>query len=63
MRPFVAVLSTVGGLTPVLLRAIPSGWLYAGVAVSVALYMVLFGLGAAAYRTLYVGPSLAGGRS
>jgi hypothetical protein len=63
MRPFVAVLSTVGGLTPVLLRAIPSGWLYVGVAVSVALYMVLFGLGAAAYRTLYVGPSLAGGRS
>jgi hypothetical protein len=58
-----AVLSTLGGLTPVLLRAIPSGWLYVGVAVSLALYIVLFGLGAAAYRTLYVEPSLTGDRS
>lgn len=62
MRPFLSVLSTMGGLTPVFLRAIPAGWLYAGVAVGVALYVVLFGLGAAAYRTLYMRPSWAGDR-
>jgi hypothetical protein len=62
LRPFVSVLSTMGGLTPVVLRAIPSGWLYLGVAVSIALYVVLFGLGAAAYRTLYMRPSWAGDR-
>jgi hypothetical protein len=63
MRPFVSVLSTMGGLTPVVLRAVPAGWLYAGVAVGVTLYVVLFGLGAAAYRTLYIRPSWAGDRS
>jgi hypothetical protein len=63
MRPFLAVLSSVGGLTPVLLNAIPTGWLYVGAAVSVAMYTALFGLGAAAYRTLYLRPSMAGNRS
>jgi len=32
---------------------VPSLWLYGGAAVLVALYVALFGLGAAAYRTLY----------
>jgi hypothetical protein len=63
MRPFVAVLSSVGGLAPTLLNTIPSGWLYVGVVVGVVLYTVLFGLGAAAYRTLYLRPSMAGSRS
>ena len=63
LRPFLAVLSSVGDLTPVLVRSIPHGWLYIGVAVGAVLYVVLFGLGAAAYRTLYMPPSLAGGRS
>lgn len=60
MRPFLAVLSSVGGLMPVLLNAIPSGWLYVGASVGVALYAALFGLGAAAYRTLYLRPSNGG---
>ena len=60
MRPFVAVLSSVGGLATVLLDAIPAGWLYFGVAASAVLYVVLFGLGAAVYRTLYLRPSMAG---
>lgn len=33
--------------------AIPALWLYGGAAVFIALYIALFGLGAAAYRTLY----------
>jgi hypothetical protein len=33
--------------------AIPSLWLYGGVALVAALYATFFGLGAAAYRTLY----------
>jgi hypothetical protein len=63
MRPFLAVVSSVGGLTPVLLNAIPSGWLYLGMAVGAVLYTVLFGLGATAYRTLYMRPSMAGNGS
>lgn len=37
-----------------LLAAIPPLWLYGGIAIVVTLYLTLFGLGAAAYRTLYV---------
>ncbi len=37
----------------IVFRSIPSVWLYAGVAGLAALYATLFGLGAAAYRTLY----------
>lgn len=59
LRPFLAVLSSVGAVTPVLLNAMPSGWLYACAAVA-ALYATLFGLSAAAYRTLYLRPSMAG---
>ncbi len=63
MRPFLSVASSVGGLTPILLHSIPSVWLYVGAAVAVLLYATLFGLGAAAYRTLYMRPSMAGDRS
>jgi hypothetical protein len=34
-------------------RAIPPLWLYGGLALVITLYTALFGLGAAAYRTLY----------
>lgn len=37
-----------------ILHAIPSLWLYAGAALGVGLYVALFGLGAIAYRTLYI---------
>lgn len=63
MRPFWSVLSSVGGVTPILLHSIPSMWLYVGAAAAVLLYATLFGLGAAAYRTLYLRPSMAGDRS
>ncbi len=36
-----------------LLHGIPSIWLYGGAALFIALYATLFGLGTAAYRTLY----------
>jgi hypothetical protein len=39
------VVATINGIPPL--------WLYGGLAVVAALYMALFGLGAAAYRTLY----------
>ena len=35
------------------LRSLPSLWIYCGVAVLGALYLMLFGVSAAAYRTLY----------
>jgi hypothetical protein len=60
-HPFLAVLSSAGGVTALLVRVIPPMWLYAGMALGAVLYMALFGLGAAAYRTLYLRPSSAGG--
>jgi hypothetical protein len=39
--------------TVAVLRSLPSWWLYGGVAVLGALYLMLFGVSAAAYRTLY----------
>jgi hypothetical protein len=63
MRPLLTVMSSAAGLLTLLLRVIPTVWLYAGAGVAVMLYVALFGLGAAAYRTLYVRPSLAGNGS
>jgi hypothetical protein len=37
----------------ILLHGIPTLWLYGGLASVAALYLILFGLGAAAYRALY----------
>lgn len=37
----------------VVVASIPPVWLYGGIAAFAALYVALFGLGAAAYRTLY----------
>ena len=52
-----AGVSMVRGITDfgtILFRNIPPLWLYGTVAFVAALYDALFGLGAAAYRTLYV---------
>ena len=38
-----------------ILHSIPPLWFYGGVAAVAAMYVALFGLGAAAYRTLYAG--------
>jgi len=59
-QPLLAVISSAGGLIALLLRVIPPLWIYAGLALGVVSYVALFGLGAAAYRTLYLRPSTAG---
>lgn len=56
VHPFLAVASSAGGVTALLLRAIPPLWLYGGLGIGIFLYVALFGLGAAAYRTLYLQP-------
>jgi hypothetical protein len=60
VHPFLAVLSSAGGLAAMLMRVIPPLWLYGGLGLGILLYVMLFGLGAAAYRTLYLVPSSAG---
>ncbi len=59
-QPLLAVMSSAGGLTALLVRLIPPLWLYGGLAFGAMMYVALFGLGAAAYRTLYLRPSVAG---
>ncbi|HEY2678499.1 MAG TPA: hypothetical protein VGI65_16110 [Steroidobacteraceae bacterium] len=59
-QPLTVVLSSAGGLTALLARVIPPFWLYGGLAFGVLMYVLLFGLGAAAYRTLYLRPIVAG---
>jgi hypothetical protein len=58
----VAVLRSVSDVAALLMRVIPATWIYGGLTAGVALYMALFGLSAAAYRALYLQPSLAGDR-
>ena len=48
---------SAGNLFALLARTLPSTWLSQGMAVCAVLYAVLFGLGAAVYRTLYLEPS------
>jgi hypothetical protein len=61
-HPFLTVVSSAGGLVAVLVHVIPPLWLYGTLGVGIFLYVTLFGLGAAAYRTLYL-PSSAGDAS
>ena len=49
---FLSVLQGIGNFTDTILGSIPPLWLYGGLAGVVALYVALFGLGAAAYRAL-----------
>jgi hypothetical protein len=61
-HPFLTVVSSAGGLLALLVRVIPPLWLYGILGAGIFLYVTLFGLGAAAYRTLYL-PSSAGDAS
>ena len=61
MQPVLVVMASMGGLAALLVRVIPPFWIYASLAVGAMLYVILFGLGAAAYRMLYR-PALAGDR-
>jgi hypothetical protein len=56
VNPVSSVLAFAGGLATLLERTIPPVWFYVGFSVAVMLYLILFGLGAAAYRTLYLQP-------
>jgi hypothetical protein len=60
MRPLLALVSSGGGVLSSLAHVIPAAWIYAGLAAGTLLYVALFGLGATAYRTLYIRPSMAG---
>ena len=59
-RPAVAAARSADEVAALLMHVIPSTWLYGGLAAGAALYVALFGLSAAAYRTLYFQPSAAG---
>jgi hypothetical protein len=59
-RPFLTRVSSAGGLVALLLHVIPPLWLYGTLGVGTFLYVTLFGLGAAVYRTLYLRPTSAG---
>jgi hypothetical protein len=60
LHPLLAVMSSAGGVAALLMRIIPPLWLYGGMTLGIMLYVALFGLGAAAYRTLYLRPSWVG---
>jgi len=59
-REALAALAGAGQMAVLIVGAVPPQWLYACLAVSAALYAALFGLGAAAYRMLYLNSKIAG---
>ncbi|MDB6126211.1 MAG: hypothetical protein JWM35_107 [Verrucomicrobia bacterium] len=48
-----ATFSEISGICSAIYRNIPPLWLYGGLAFLATMYAAMFGLGAAAYRTLY----------
>ncbi len=52
-----SALVTAGGLATLIVHVVPPGWLDLVLAVAGMFYVLLFGLSAAAYRTLYLQPS------
>lgn len=60
VHPAAAAAAWAGEFSALLVRAIPPAWLYGIAAAGALLYAMLFGLGAAAYRMLYLPPSMAG---
>ncbi|MGB6452572.1 MAG: hypothetical protein WBE92_17620 [Steroidobacteraceae bacterium] len=59
LRSTIGAFWTVGELTMQLYAAIPRDWLYGGLLLTSILYLTLFGLAAAAYRTLRAGSDAA----
>jgi hypothetical protein len=53
-RPFVGLISTMGGTATLVASLVPAQWIYLCLGVAALLYLLLFGLGAFAYRTLYL---------
>ena len=58
----VAAIRSAWEVAALLVRVIPAAWIYGALTAGVALYLALFGLSAAAYRALYLPPSLTGDR-
>jgi hypothetical protein len=58
-----SVLASTDAAAALFVRLVPGEWLRVGLGLGACLYGVLFGLGAAAYRTLYLEPHNAGERS
>jgi hypothetical protein len=56
VRDGMALMTAAGELATVFAHAIPATWFYAGLTAGALLYAFLFGLGSAAYRTLYLTP-------
>jgi hypothetical protein len=48
------ILHALASMVESVIRAMPAEWLYGATVLGVGLYAALFGLGAVAYRTLYV---------
>jgi hypothetical protein len=59
-RQIGVLMVSAGNLFALLARTLPVTWLYQGMALCAVLYAVLFGLGAAVYRTLYLHQPLNG---
>lgn len=55
-RELAVLAAAAGNLVALLARTAPLSWAYEGIAVCAVLYAILFGLGAAVYRTLYLQP-------
>jgi hypothetical protein len=55
-REIGVLMASGGNLVTLLAHTLPVNWLYDGIAACAVLYAVLFGLGAAVYRTLYLQP-------
>ncbi len=60
VHPAASAVAWASEFSVLLVRVIPPAWLYGVVAAGALLYAMLFGLGAAAYRMLYLQPSMAG---
>jgi hypothetical protein len=59
-RPALTLIDVARQLEAALVRVVPLDWLYGAMAAGALLYTALFGLGAVAYRTLYLNTSSAG---
>jgi hypothetical protein len=52
--PIVGLMATIGSTVTLFVSLVPPLWIYLALSVGVLLYVLLFGLGAFAYRTLYL---------
>jgi hypothetical protein len=57
IKPVAGLMASVGGAANLAVSLVPPPLLYGVLGVGAALYALLFGLGAVAYRTLYLQPS------